>query len=101
MSDDLWFNPAFCLIGGAWRPPVTGQYLTLVDPSDGADLAQIARGGAEDVDAAVTAAQSALDGDWGRTTALERGRILTRIGQLVLTRTEALAQAEPCGSRMG
>ena len=30
----------------------------------------------------------------GRTTALERGRILTRIGQLVLTRVEELGEIE-------
>ncbi|OJI95207.1 aldehyde dehydrogenase (NAD+) [Planktotalea frisia] len=91
---DLPFNPSYCLIGGAWRAPQEGQTLALVDPSDGSELTQIARGTSIDIDAAVTAAQTALDGEWGRTTALERGRILTRIGQLVLEHVDLLAELE-------
>jgi aldehyde dehydrogenase (NAD+) len=91
---DLPFNPSHCLIGGAWRAPQEGQTLALVDPSDGRELTHIARGTSIDIDAAVTAAQTALDGEWGRTTALERGRILTRIGQLVLEHVDLLAELE-------
>lgn len=91
---DLPFNPSYCLIGGAWRAPQEGQTLALVDPSNGSELTQIARGTSIDIDAAVTAAQTALDGEWGRTTALERGRILTRIGQLVLEHVDLLAELE-------
>ncbi len=94
MSDPLTFDPTLCLIGGAWVPATGGQTLDLVNPSDGTRICAIARGGADDIDAAVRAAQSALDGDWGRTTALERGRILTRIGQLVLDQVDTLAQLE-------
>jgi len=91
---DLPFNPSHCLIGGAWRAPQEGQTLALVDPSDGSEFTHIARGTSIDIDAAVTAAQTALDGEWGRTTALERGRILTRIGQLVLEHVDLLAELE-------
>ena len=91
---DLPFNPAHCLIYGAWRAPLGGQTLPLVDPSDGSELAQIARGQSADIDAAVTAAQGAMDGTWGKATALERGRILTRIGQLVLENVDLLAELE-------
>ena len=41
----------------------------LLNPSGGSQLAQIARGNAADIDAAVSAAQSALDGEWGRLSA--------------------------------
>ncbi|MEP5152033.1 aldehyde dehydrogenase family protein [Planktotalea sp.] len=91
---DLPFNPSHCLINGAWRAPVSGQTVALIDPSDGTELAQIARGQSADIDAAVRAAQSALDGEWGRKTAVERGRILTRIGQLVLENVDLLADLE-------
>lgn len=90
----IWFDPSLCLIGGVWTPACSGETLALVDPSDGSNLCQIARGGAADIDAAVTAAEAALAGDWGRMTALERGRILTRIGQLVLERVDDLAALE-------
>ncbi|CAD0184340.1 Betaine aldehyde dehydrogenase [Ruegeria sp. THAF57] len=94
MPNPLWFNPTHCLIGGAWGDPTSGSTLPLVNPSDGAEICRIARGEAADIDAAVQAAQSALDGDWGRKTALERGRILTRLGQLVLERVDDLAALE-------
>ncbi|MDE9449869.1 aldehyde dehydrogenase family protein [Aliiroseovarius sp. Z3] len=89
---ELWFDPAEILIGGAWRK--TERTLPVEDPSTGEVFAQIARGSAPEINAAATAAQSALEGDWGRMTATERGRILTRIGQLVETRVDDLALLE-------
>ncbi len=94
MPNPLWFNPTHCLIGGAWVDPASGSTLPLVNPSDGVEICRIARGEAADIDAAVQAAHSALDCDWGRKTALERGRILTRLGQLVLERVDDLAALE-------
>lgn len=94
MPNPLWFNPRLCLIGGRWVPAATQEELALINPSDGSGICSIARGKEADIDAAVRAAQSALDGDWGRKTALERGRILTRLGQLVLERVDDLAQLE-------
>ncbi len=94
MPNPLWFNPALCLIGGEWIAPSAGVDLPLINPSDGTEICHIARGDASDIGAAVAAAQAALDGDWGHKTALERGRILTRLGQLVLERVDDLAALE-------
>ena len=94
MNNALWFDPALCLIDGTWQPAISGQTLPLVNPSDGSEICHIARGGSADIDAAVTAAQAALDGTWGRMTALERGRILTRMGQLILERVDDLTALE-------
>ncbi len=97
MSDTvsaLWFDPELCLVGAEWRPAVSGATLPLTDPSDGSGICRIARGSKDDIDAAVSAAQAALDSDWGRMPAFERGRILTRLGQLVLDRVEDLAVLE-------
>ena len=87
-------DPSHCLIGGQWAPCASGQTVPLINPSDGTALCQIARGGAADIDAAVAAARSAFDGAWGRTTAVERGRVLYRIGALVLENIDELAQLE-------
>ena len=92
MLDSLWFDTSHCLIGADWIPPK--ETLTLINPSDGSELAQITRGGKSDIDAAVKAAHQALSGSWGRMTATERGRILTGIGQAVLERVEDLAHLE-------
>ena len=74
VQDDLWFDATKCFIGGTWVAPLGGEYLSLENPSDGSEIAKIARGKLGDVDAAVQAAKNALTGEWGRMTALERGR---------------------------
>lgn len=94
VQNDLWFDASKCFIGGEWVAPVGGETLELENPSDGSEIARIARGQRADVDAAVQAAKAALAGPWGRKTAVERGRILTRIGQLVLERVDTLARLE-------
>ncbi|WP_299777580.1 aldehyde dehydrogenase family protein [uncultured Roseobacter sp.] len=90
----LGLDPSLCFIAGRWQAAAKGERLTLTDPSTGDALCEIAGGQAEDIDRAVAAAQMALDGDWGRSTAVERGRVLARLGQLVLDQTEALAALE-------
>ena len=89
---ELWFDPAQLFIGGRWRPATAR--LTLEDPSTGAAIGEIARGGAAEIDAAVAAAEASLAGPWGRATAAERGRVLARIGALVLARADDLAALE-------
>ncbi|WP_277017752.1 aldehyde dehydrogenase family protein [Lentibacter algarum] len=92
--EDLGFDPAKCLIGGAWVAPAGGQTLPLMNPSTGEQIGEIARGQEADVDAAIDAARRAFDGGWARTPAAERGRILMRLGKLVEGRVEALARLE-------
>jgi len=91
---NLWFDPTRCFIGGEWIKPNGQQTLPIENPSTGETIGAIARGEAYDVDRAVAAAHAALDGEWGRMSALERGRILTRIGQKVLERVDDLARLE-------
>jgi len=88
------FDPSHCFIGGEWQPGLEGDVLELENPSTGERLCDIARGGATDIDAAVFAAQTALKTGWGRATALERGRLLSRLGQLVLENVDQLAHLE-------
>ena len=94
MSFTIPFDSSLLLVGGVWRVAAGGQTLGLTDPSDGSELARIARGGATDIDAAVVCAQAALDGEWGRLTAAERGRLMSAIGRKVLDNVELLAQLE-------
>lgn len=94
MTLPLWFDPSLCLIGGVWSTPTSRDTLPLINPSDGSEICRIARGTSADIDKAVMAARTARDGAWGRMTALERGRILNRLGQLVLDRVEDLTLLE-------
>jgi aldehyde dehydrogenase (NAD+) len=88
------FETRHVFIGGRWRAAANGQTLELTNPSDGSVLANIARGGAEDIDAAVAAARAALDGPWGRMSATERGRVLAEMGRRVLAQADELARLE-------
>ena len=90
----LGVDPSHSLIAGRWGPAASGQTLDLRNPSDGSTICAIARGGTEDIDRAVAAAHAALGGPWGRLPGFERGRILRRIGALVLEHTETLAELE-------
>ncbi len=88
-SNLAWFETDKCFIDGRWVRAQSNAFLPLEDPSRGAEIGVIARGRGADVDAAVGAAERALAGDWGR---LERGRLLTRLGELVRSRVEDLAR---------
>ncbi len=90
----LWFDPSQVFVGGAWRAPAGGETVPVVDPSTGAEIARIARGTDADITAAVDAAEAALAGPWGALTAAERGRILFKLGDLVLQNADALAILE-------
>ena len=85
-------------IGNRWVASNSGQTIDAIDPSDGTAFARIARGNSADIDAAVAAARSALgdclDGDWGRLTATERGRLLMKLSVGVLDRADELARLE-------
>jgi aldehyde dehydrogenase (NAD+) len=82
------------LIDGAWREAEGGGTIAALDPSGGGRFGSLARGTAADVDAAVRAARAAQDGEWGRMPAYERGRVLARLGQLVLDSADDLAALE-------
>ena len=98
--DDHWATPAGThhFIGNRWVASNEGLTIDVVDPSDGKPFARIARGDGTDIDHAVRAARTALgesfDGDWGRMTATERGRLLMKLSAAVLECHEQLAQLE-------
>ncbi|PLX35915.1 MAG: aldehyde dehydrogenase [Hyphomicrobiales bacterium] len=82
------------LIGGAWIDSSGGETIPVVDPSTGEVFAELARGTADDIDAAVAAAHIAMDNEWGRLTAVERGRLITRLGDIVRDNVDKLAELE-------
>ncbi len=91
---NLPFASNHCFIDGKWQPSQSTGRILLENPSTGEAICEIAAGNPEDIDLAVAAAQSSLSGAWGKATALERGRVLTRMGQLVLQNVEQLTELE-------
>src|SRR5438132_8439694 len=82
-------------IGGRPVESVSGESFADFNPATGEELSQIPLGTPEDVDRAVAAARSAFDeGPWGRMAAVERGRIIARIAQLLRDRLEEIALLE-------
>lgn len=90
----LWYPTDKCYIDGRWVAPSGQGTLPLENPSTGEVIGRIARGSAEDIDAAVAAAHKARGGEWGRMPAFERGRLLAKMGRIVLGHVDALAEIE-------
>lgn len=78
-------------IGGEWVESRNGETFDSVNPATEEVLAHVTRGGREDVDAAVKAAQRAYN-EWRLTPAPRRGEILYRVARLLEERKEALSR---------
>jgi phenylacetaldehyde dehydrogenase len=88
-------TPRQLFIGGQWTDAASGKTFQTPDPATGQPLASVAEGDAEDIDRAVRAARQAFDdGPWGAMTPSDRGRIIWRIGDLILEHADELAQLE-------
>src|SRR5215467_1445468 len=87
--------PRKLFIGGQWTEAASGKTFETPDPATGQTLASVAEGEAEDINRAVSAARAAFEsGPWSRMTPSERGRLIWRIGDLILEHAEELAQLE-------
>jgi phenylacetaldehyde dehydrogenase len=88
-------TPRQLFINGQWVDAASGQTFETPDPATGETLARIAEGDKEDIDRAVRAARKAFEeGPWSRMTPSERGRIVWKIGDLILEHVDELAQLE-------
>jgi phenylacetaldehyde dehydrogenase len=87
--------PRRLLIGGRWQEATGGGLFPAEDPATGLQLAQVARGTAADVDAAVAAARTALSAPaWRGMTPSARGKLLWRIAELIDLHADELAELE-------
>ena len=87
--------PRQLFIDGQWADAASGRSFETPNPATGEVLARVAEGEAEDINRAVKAARRAFEaGPWSRMTPSERGRIIWRIGDLILEHLDELAQLE-------
>ena len=86
--------PSMHFIQGGWRQSASGQVMESFDPGRAEPHARFAAGTAEDVAEAVSSASQARNGEWGRATPAERGRVLMRAANLIRENIERLAVAE-------
>ena len=80
-------------IGGEYVAPVKGQYFENVSPVNGKVFCEVARGTAEDIEAALDAAHAAAPA-WGKTSVAERAVILNKIADRIEENLEMLAVGE-------
>jgi len=82
-------------INAEWVESVRGAYFPVYDPSTEEVIAEVPDASAQDVARAVRAARAAFDsGDWSKTTAQQRGRILFRLAERVRKESTMLAELE-------
>ncbi len=82
------------LIDNQWRPAASGKTMDVVNPATEEVIASVASAGAADVDAAVAAARAALDGPWGKMSARERGRLVSRLADRLMEKADEVARLE-------
>ena len=92
--------PNQLFLAGEWTDGGAGT-VPDINPANEETLVEVAAASADDVDAAVRAAQAQLAGEWAAMPGSQRGRILNRVADLIerdidiLTRLEALDIGKP------
>src|SRR5918999_6495560 len=88
-------RPRELFIDGKWVPAKSGKTFPVVNPATGDEIAQAAEGDKADIDAAVAAARRAFEnGAWPAMTPSARGRLIHKIGDLILENLNELAELE-------
>ena len=83
------------IIGGKQVEALSGKRMDVVSPSDGIAFGSIPASGTQDVDAAVKSARHAYEhGEWGKMAAVDRGRILLKLSELISKNSDELAALE-------
>src|SRR5665213_304921 len=88
-------KPKHNLIGGKWVPAASGKCFDVFNPADASVIAKVAEGEAEDINRAVAAARRAFDSAaWRRMSPSDRGKLVWRIGDIILQHADELAELE-------
>ena len=90
-------RPKKCLINGNWVEAASGKSFSIYNPANGSIIDMAAEGDKEDIDAAVKAARKVFDDPkhpWNTMTPSERGKLIWKIGDLILENLDELAELE-------
>jgi len=88
-------KPKQNLIGGKWSPAGSGKLFDVFNPADASVITRVPDSDKEDINRAVSAARSAFDsGPWRGLTQSERGKLVWKIGDLILENADELAELE-------
>lgn len=88
-------KPKQNLVNGRWVSAASGKLFNVLNPADASRLTQVPDSDREDINRAVSSARKAFgSGPWRRMTPSERGKVLWRIGELILKYADELAELE-------
>src|SRR5439155_2317373 len=88
-------RPKHNLIAGKWVSAVSGKSFDVFNPADGSVITRVPDSDKEDINRAVTSARRAFEsGPWQRMTPSERGKLIWKIGDLILQHADELAELE-------
>jgi aldehyde dehydrogenase (NAD+) len=82
------------LINNEWRDASGGKTMEVVNPATEEVIATVASADKSDVDAAVAAARAALNGPWGKMSARERGRLVSKLADRLMEKADEVARLE-------
>ena len=89
-------------INGKWLDAKSGKTFDVENPATGDVIAKVAEGDKADIDAAVKAARKAFEsGPWKDMSTSERGKIIWKIGDLILENADELANIIEERARLG
>jgi betaine-aldehyde dehydrogenase/aminobutyraldehyde dehydrogenase len=80
-------------VGGEWVDAATGETMEVLNPATGEVIAEVPRGGEEDVERAVAAAAKALP-DWLDKTPKDRMELLLKLADVIEENADELARLE-------
>jgi len=87
--------PRQLLIDGKWVNAESGKTFQVINPATGEQVGKVAEADKADVDKAVKAARKAFEsGPWPSMTKSDRGKLLHRVGDLILKYADELAELE-------
>jgi phenylacetaldehyde dehydrogenase len=88
-------QPRRNLIDGKWIPAASGQQFDVFNPADASVITRVPDSNREDINRAVAAARKAFEsGPWSKMTPSERGKLVWKIGDLILEHADELAELE-------
>jgi aldehyde dehydrogenase (NAD+) len=85
-------------IDGQERAPASGEVIITYNPASEEPLAEVAKGGAEDADRAISAAERAYRKVWSKLAPRERAKYLYRISRILQERSREFAVTETLDS---
>jgi 1-pyrroline dehydrogenase len=80
-------------IDGRWADAASGETMAVINPATEEEIAQVPKGGAEDVDSAVAAARTAFE-TWSTSTPQDRSKALLAFADAIEGDAETLSSLE-------